>query len=426
MIPAAMTRPEAPAFAAAPRERASPLLSALYLAVAALVLLRVGLIPLLLDLVIGYTSDAGSIVEKLHPTLYGFLGVGLVALLNFRIEFTPWERRVLRAMLAFLAGIVVLLVFASLAGGGGSAGFVIDTYATACCAAFLFLFPPRWRLKLGQAVLIWLALSAVVAIVEFVLKTRLLPFTETEYSFRPTGLAGHPLELALLTAMAIGFVTATAWSLRAKIGMTGLLLIGLAVSGARTALIVGGFSAFLIALVSVGRAASSRRRLEQRIVVVSMTIAAIPFLIGLLYAAGALDRFLGGGLTDANAQARVDIYRVFDYMTWQQLLFGMDPAGMRRIAKVYLDLEFVESSVVFFVTMFGAIGTAFFVLLLGWLLRVLLAGAKPGVVLAAIVFFLIALSSNGLSTKGASIFTLFTLIVAFRQPPARLGAPPAR
>lgn len=394
-------------------DRASPLLSALFLIFAGLALLRVALNPLLLDLLVNYTADSGSIVEKLHPAFYGFIGVAVAVLLCYRVALSPWEVRVIRAMTAFIAGVAAILVATALAGRGGSAGYLIDTYVGACCAALLFLFPQPWRHKVGSLLLAWLILSAVVALVEFVLKTRLQPFSETEYSFRPTGLAGHPLDLGLWTAVAIPFCAVTSWPRWVKSLACAILVLGLGASGARTALIAGLCVTLIIAIGSVGIGLASHRRLERRLIVVAASVAAIPLLIGALYAAGALDRF-GVGFVDANARARVDIYRIFEHMSWNQILLGMDPARMGDIAKVYLDLEFVESSVVIFVTLFGALGTALLAGLFLWLLRILLNGTHPGVILATVLFFTLALSANGLSTKGSSVFLLFSLIIAFR------------
>lgn len=385
----------------------------MFLLFAGLVLMRIGLTPLLLDLAINYTADQGSIAEKLHPALYGFVLVGFLGLICFRLALDAWEVRVVRAILAFVGGLIVLILAATLAGRGGNAGFLIDTYAGACFCVLLFLFPPAWRNVVGQVVVGWLVISAIVALVEFGLKIRFQPFTETEYSFRPIGFAGHPLDLGLWTAVALCFCAATDWSRRTKLAVGAILLVALGASGARLALMVGLTSALIIAIAATGSGLSARKRLEWRIIALTGAILVVPFIIGALYAAGALDRFQGG-IADSNARARVDIYRVFDYLSWQDILFGTDIAWVRKIARDRLQLEFIESSIVIFVSQFGVIGTLFFVSLFAWLLRVLLTGAKPAVLLGTLVFFIVILSSNGLSSKGSSVFTLLTLIVAFR------------
>lgn len=420
-MPSASLRSDAVAPSRAPSRAAtpaSPLLSALFLVLVGLVLLRVMLTPLLLDLVVNYTADQGSIVEKLHPALYGFAGIAVVVLLCFRITLDSWEVAVVRTMMAFLAGLVTLIVLTTLAGRGGNAGFLIDTYAGACFCALLFLFPIAWRNAVGQILVAWMVASALVALVEFVLKIRFQPFSETEYSFRPTGLAGHPLELGMWNAVGLSFCAATDWTRRTKIAACLVLLLALGASGARLALMVGFASALVLALGATGAGLSSRRRMERRIIAMTAAFVVVPLLFAALYAAGGLARFQAG-LVDSNSRARVEIYRVFDYLTWPEFLLGSDIARVRKIALDHLRLEFIESSVVIFVSQFGIIGTGLFVGLFGWLVRTLLRGAKAAVLLGTLVFFVIVLSSNGLSSKGSSIFLLLTLIVAFRPGPAR-------
>lgn len=405
--------------ASAPKAHPAPLLSALYLLFLALALLRIALGAVILDLVINYSTDAGSVVEKLHPALYGFAGIALVALSCFRVVLDAWEVRVVRALLAFNAGIVVILAGTALAGRGGSTGFMIDTYCGASFAILLFLFPQAWRVRVGEALILLLALNALVAMVEFVLKVRFLPFEETETAFRPLGLSSHPLELGIWMAIGPLFTAATSWPRRTKLAIGGLLVAGLGMSGARTALVVGLTATVAWVLGAIGAGLPAQRRLERRLIAAVGLIALIPLGVLGLAAAGGLDRF-ATSVNDANAQTRIDVYGVFAHMTWEQILFGMDPAAMRAIAKTYFGLDAIESSVVVLVSLFGVAGAALFAALLAWLLRILLIGAKPCVVLAVGVFFAVSLSSNAVSTKGSAIFLLFTLIIAMRPTRCRV------
>ncbi len=119
----------------------------------------------------------------------------------------------------------------------------------------------------------------------------------------------------------------------------------------------------MVILGAIGEKAGPRQRLAYRLVAVCALVAMLPLALLALASLGGLDRF-GSWSNDPNAQTRINIYGVFSYMSTQQILFGMDPTAMRRIAKSYLRLEVVESPVVMFVTLFGAIGTALFVGLL--------------------------------------------------------------
>ncbi len=397
------------------------ILSALFIAFATLCLLRVALIPSLLDRVMNYTADEGNLLEKIHPTLYGFVAVGLWGLLTNRIALSAWELRVLRHMSAFLGGMTLILVWLAFTGRLGSSGYLIDSYLTACCAALMLLFPPAWRRMVATMLLGYLVLGAVIGIGEFATHVRLLPYDAKELTFRPTGLSNHPLEFGLACAMAVGFVAAADWRPLPRVLAMAVLVIGGFAAGARLAAIVGLAGAFVVGLVKVGEGQPPRRALERRIIALVSALVVIPVLLGGLYAAGALQRFQGG-LVDESAMARVDIYGVFHFLSWSEILFGTDVAKVRQVALEQFGYSFIESSLVIFVVQFGAIGTALFLGLLANLVRVMLAGARLGVAIGTIAFFIIATSNNGLSTKNAGIFLLFTLILALRPVPQRRGA----
>lgn len=399
---------------ARPEGRAAPVLSTLYLAVLVLALSRTLVGSSVLDLVMDYRADQGPIVEKLHPAIYGFAAVAAFALAAFRIALTPYETRVVRSMLSFFAAIVALIAYTAATGIGTSVGFLVDNDVGACFSALLFLFPLAQRRLVGRALMVVLVLSAMTALVEFVFKVAILPHPAAEASFRPVGLSSHPLELGLWCAVAIPFATAAGWSRRVTALACVILAVGLATSGARTAMVAGGACALVVALAAVAPQRWSRRRLERRLVVAIAAAVAVPLMLGILYAIGALDRFQDGGLADDSAAAHVLVYRVFDYMSWGDILFGVGIQRLDVIALDQLHLFAVESSIVVFVALFGVFGALLFAGTFLWLLAALLRGARPAAVLGTVLFIGVALSNNALSSKEPSMFTLMVVIIAFR------------
>lgn len=395
--------------------RPTPVLSTLYLAVLVLCVLRTLVGANLLDLVMNYRADEGSIVEKIHPTLYGFAAVAAFAMSAFRLEFTRWETSVLRAMLVLVACILVLIAYTTLFGIGSSVGFLIDSYIGACFSALLLLFDARQRRLVGQALLAVMVLSAAVAVFEFVFKVSVLPHPPDESTFRPVGLVSHPLELGLWCAVAIPLATLSGWSRRVNACACLVLAAGLAVSGARTAMLAGGASALVVAVAAVAPQPSSQRRLERRMALVLAAALAAPLVLGGLYVAGALDRFSTGD-GDDSAQARVLVYRVFDYMSWPDILRGIGTQRLTDIALTKLKLFAVESAIVIFVALFGLFGAILFALSFLGMLATLLRGARPAAILATVLFVGVALSNNALASKEPSVFTLLCCIIAFRSP----------
>ncbi|GJD47485.1 hypothetical protein OPKNFCMD_0193 [Methylobacterium crusticola] len=409
-----------------PDGRATPLYSALFLSFAGLILARIAVNSRLLDLVMSYTSEGGSIVEKIHPTFWGLLAVGVVVLLNFRIVLTEWELRVVRALMAFCATAAGLLVFASVTGHSSSVGYLLDSYVTHIALVLLFAFPQAWRRGLGHALLGYMVLSALVAVAEFVLKVRVMPFSEGEAVFRPTGLTTHPLELGLWCAVAIGFVAAGDWPRGGKLAAGAILLAGCVVSGARLATLVGGACALVLMVAQAGAGLEPRRRQERRLLVALGAVLVGPVVLAGLVAAGALGRF-GGGIADENASARIEVYGVLAFLPWRDILLGGDIDAVLKLVQEKYGLPFIESSLLVFVVQFGLFGAALLLGMMARLVRVILRGSRPSAAMAVVAFFAIALSNNGLSTKTSSVFLIIVLAVTMHPggPPRRAPGPGA-
>jgi hypothetical protein len=377
------------------------------------ILLRFLLNANLLDLVIKYSAEGGNIVEKIHPSSYGLILVLAVVLLSFRIELSDWDVRAFRALAAFLTVIALLMLCLLSFGRSGSAGYLIDSYVMACIVGMLLLtFPPEWRLRVGTTLIVFIALSACVAVVEFALQKRLLPYWATETSFRPTGLTEHPLMLGLFCATAVSFVPLTRWRPIVKVGVTMVLLLGAFAAGARLAALAAAGSALVVfALAEWPPGSPARRRQFKALSLLGMIIV-VPVAVAMLVQLGLVNRFQSG-LFDESAMARVNIYGLFNLVSWNEILFGADIARIRYLAFEYFDLEFIESSIVMFVFQFGLFGTAVFLLTLARTFIVLLSGAGRYVVLGTCVFFIVASSNNALSSKTPIVMMIVLLVVSF-------------
>jgi hypothetical protein len=379
----------------------------------AFVLLRFLLNANLLDKVVNYSADGGFIAAKIHPSTYGILGVLIATLLSTRIERGAWELRALRSLMIFVAVMAAIAMFAVTMGHSGSIGYLVDSYLVACASAALMLFfPQTWRELLGTSLLIFIAASACVALVEFALRVRFLPYPFQELSFRPTGRTEHPLVLGLFNAVGISFVAASRWRGTAKAVAIMIMLLGAFASGARVASIVAAAGALFAIASHDWPSASPQTRFRMKAIVLLAVALAIPVALIVLPSLGLFERFQNG-LIDESALARVNIYRLFELVSWNEILFGTDIGNIRRLALYHFDLEFIESSLVMFIFQFGLIGTAIFLLFLARTFLVLLSGASRYVVIGTVAFFIIAFGNNSLSTKTPNMPMIMLLIVAF-------------
>jgi hypothetical protein len=383
-----------------------------------LVLARLILSANILNKFIPYTADGGSTVEKIHPTTYGIFFVLFVQVLTTRVELDAWELRAVRALIVFALAIGALAVFTSLVGDITAIGYLIDTYLVACAAGASLLFVPRpWREKLGASLLIFIAVGTCVAIGEYALKTRLLPFPMDEETFRPTGLSEHPLVLGLYNAVGISFVAVTRWRAFTKACFILLMLLGTVVAGARIASIVAILSALAAVVLYQSPSMAPEKQFRMKALVLFGLILGIPAAIFTLSQLGLLARFQEG-LLDNSGMARVNIYGLFDLVSWREILFGADMKEIAKMALQHFDLEFIESSIILFVFQFGLFGAIVFLLFMARTFFVLVAGARSEVAIGTLAFFVVAGSNNGLSTKTAIVLLIVLLIVAFHGPPS--------
>ncbi len=381
----------------------------------ALVLVRFLLNANLLDKIVNYSADGGSIVTKIHPSTYGIFAVLIGTLVTTRIELGEWELRAIRALMLFVAVMVAIAIFAVLLGHSGSIGYLVDSYLAACASAALMLFfPPAWRERLGSMLLVFISISAILGIIEFVLRRRFLPYPYEELAFRPTGLTEHPLVLGLFNAVGISFVGASRWRGSAKTIAIAIMLLGAFASGARVASIVAGLSAIAAIVLHEWPSSSAQTRFRMKSLMLLTVAMAVPVALIVLPALGLFGRFQNG-LIDESALARVNIYRLFDLVSWNEILFGTDISNIRHLALFHFDLEFIESAFVMFIFQFGLFGMIIFLLSLARTYWVLLSGAGRHVIIGAMAFFAIAFGNNSLSTKTTTMLMVTLLITAFHS-----------
>jgi len=244
------------------------------------------------------------------------------------------------------------------------------------------------------------------------LRVRFLPYPFEELSFRPTGLTEHPLVLGLFSAVGISFVAASRWRGTAKAVTIMIMLLGAFASGARVASILAAISALSAIALHDWPSTSPQTRFRMKAILLLAVALAIPAALIVLPSLGLFERFQNG-LIDESALARVNIYRLFELVSWKEILLGTDIANIRCLALCHFDLEFIESSLVMFVFQFGLVGTVIFLLFLARTFLVLLSGASRFVVIGTLAFFVIAFGNNSLSTKTPNMLMIMLLIVAF-------------
>lgn len=403
--------PSAPSPEALRRETALQL--ALLICFGCAVGLRLFVSPSLMNMVVDYTADTGAFYEKLHFGTYAIFLLLPVALMSHPITLRGDEIVKFRTLLRYVGLIIAFIIYLMATGRAGSSGFVIDTYLVAGAAGLIMLsLPPQSRRMIGGMIVVMLTLSAVIATVEAATRLRLMPYAGGELQFRPVGLAEHPLTLGALCATAIGFAALTRWPIWVRVMTITLLLIGGAASGARLSLLLalGEVALLLVLLPWRGLTARGERRAKIGVLLVALVGGAA--LAALLVAGGLLSRF-GGTLFDENYMARITIYRVFEFVTPGDILFGKNLTDVVAIVNKELGLPYIESAQVFLTFLFGLPLAILFAVVVFRMIYVLVRRAPLAASVGTGVFFLAVLSNNMLATKTPVMTIIVLLLLAF-------------
>ena len=390
-----------------------------FLCAAAAFLLRFTISPQILDRVMNYTAEGGAFYEKLH------IGTDAILLLTPFVLFSrPFflqadEIIKFRWLLRFTLLQLLLIAYLALVGRVNSSGLLIDTYIVAAAAGMLmFALNEGFRRSLGDLTLIMLIVSAAIGIVEAVTKHRLLPYDLVELTFRPIGLADHPLGLGALCATAIGFVPLTRWRIWLKVAAILLLFVGCAASGARFALLTSVAEGFILLLYVPWRGLSRRHEREAKSIVLIFSLIGGAAMAAIMFAGGLLSRF-GNTLFDENFMARVSIYEIFGLVNWNDIMFGMRGDVLLALVVSKLHLPAIESAPVVITLMLGLPLAIVFTILVFWTIYRLVKGAPLAAWIGTISFLLASLSNNTMSSKTPVVAILVVLLVAYGIPKSR-------
>lgn len=376
---------------------------------------RIIVSPQMMNLVVEYTTELAAFYEKLHFGTYAVFLLLPLALIARPFQLRADEIGKFRALVRYCMLMLLLVLILTLTGRAGSSVFLIDTYLVTGAAGLIMLAlgAPSRRL-LGDVTLAMMILSAGIGTLEALTRQRIMLYEAVELQFRPTGLSEHPLALGAWCATAIGFLVLTRWPAWIRVASIFILFVGAAASGARMALLVTVIEIFVIIIFVPWPRLSPRHQRQAKAFVLLATAVLGVILIGVMFAAGLLSRFTTT-LFDDNFFVRVSIYDVFKYVTFEQVMFGMDGAELVKIVTEKLHLPTIESAQVVILLLFGLPLALIFSWLVFWMIWRMLRHAELGAWIGVGAALLAALSNNTLSSKTPMVMMMIVLVLAYNS-----------
>lgn len=376
----------------------------------------------------GYADPGGMPLFKFHFYTYTLLlAVLLVTLAVGLVRFISEQAIEQPGVLQFALVIVLCAAITILRQGMSGVANMANTMFVAPLAVMLvFYLDEERRERLTALIIGFVTVNAVIAICERAAGVNLFVFPEmggVEY-FRATALMGHPLENAFVTSSVIFLVPAMPWSTLRKFVVLAIMVAGILAFGARssfaTTLILGS-------LAFVFFASRALLRGEMRV----STLAAAPWIGLVVLGAGSAltlgtsfgERIVQLAKIDASAQARIDVFKLFDYLSTSDLIYGVDFAEINFLLKTYKDVAIIENCWIGLLLMLGAILFANFAVSLLVFLRSLARGRGALAFFAVVSFLLVASTSNSLRTQTASLLIFAVALIGI---PSRWQIAPAR
>ncbi|WP_378227846.1 VpsF family polysaccharide biosynthesis protein [Aquamicrobium segne] len=360
---------------------------------------------------IPYYSSGGSIITKIHPATYlfvGALGLAVIANPNPAGYLFGLMTRCLGSVF-LLAGSVLLWIFISRYKGDQPTSFLIDSIMVAAIICMLFAdMEKRARLNIARAIHILMVVNCCLSIVEGLSGWRLFPFIlgdiEQEWEYRATALLGHPLIGALTTGV-YTIVLMTVRDVRGlgkrwRLPMILLCLVAMPFIGSRASFaIVYATAAVVVVLHFVGflrGSPVSLRKLTAVLLLLPLSVLAVLAI----YQTGIFDNFINRFIDDGgSARTRFDLFNLFRDLSLPNLLTGYRMVNLDTQIRLSGLYEGIENSWAGHAARYGIVITIVLWCGVGAWFIDMLRSAGRGALLPLAYIFLILSTTVGISGK---------------------------
>lgn len=370
---------------------------------------------------VGYNYDglSGSMATKIHPSTYLiFLMAGWAAVASGN----PVGYAVRGASLhpaSFLLVVAAMVMFATVVARSlpGMAG-TIDTFLPPALVVLLVADMDQPGYRRMELVLHGLmTVNALLGLFEFVTQTHVFPYRFDGEVFpfdtRSTALQGHPLVNAAVTSWySLALLTGSrVLPNPVRLGLIPLQLAALVTFGGRAATVVT-FGLAAVYLFGTGRRALREGRIPLLGAACGLIILSlVPVLIAIMAEQGFFDLLLRRFVSDGgSANARVQMFDMFDPLSFRDLLAGPDIALIESMRRVN-GLEWgIEQPIIKTLLYNGLFIMIMMVVAVAAFLREVARSCAPGVWLPMLSFVILLQTSESIATK-TTLLTKFILMV---------------
>lgn len=376
---------------------------------------------LLENLGIKYVSEGGNPLVKIHISTYILMLTVAIFTLRRGINVPLTSLKELRAswLISFLC--IVLVIFYGLIRFGTSGmAYLVDTMVAPLLALYLLSqLSTTHKNKLLTLLAYLLFINSVIAILEFILGSTLMSVDFSKFShFRSTALLTHPLNNALITA-ALAPILMSYTRIPYLIYFTVVTLALFAFGGrAATGIFMLGVFILIAPKVPAFIAAGVRVSKMRFAIIQALAFFASIFTILVITLTPIGARILSKLHIDGSAQARFDVFIILEQLSPREWFLGASQTLLDNIA-FYIQIDVIENYIIGWIVSFGIICTVLLFLSCYKLpLKIALGKNRNSAKIALIVFILVSLTNNALTTKTPALLFLISamyLVVSRRN-----------
>lgn len=364
------------------------------------------------NLGIPYVSDGGSPLLKIH--LYSYIILLSYFMVSIKIGMTWFINKLgeySNIWLISLSCLSFVIIYGYFRYSTSGMAYMVNTFLVSLMIIPLISILNHSQVdKILKLVSYLILINSVIAIFEFLTNSRIIEVEFKDFSyFRSSALLTHPLNNSLITV-------SLSLLLFNKTFLPGIIyilitLLALFSFGGRSALVIFVFVLFIYCFPKMWKFMTSGVKANKKRVALFMLpgyLAILSFLM-ILINSGITERIMSNLYIDGSASARIDVFFLLEQLTVSEWIWGASHRLLESI-ELYIGINVIENYFIGWIFTFGLIGTIPLTMCVFLPLYYFSKNGDYSSKLSVLIFFLVGITNNSLTTKTPVLLLLFCVL----------------
>ncbi|MGU3161402.1 VpsF family polysaccharide biosynthesis protein [Vibrio cholerae] len=364
------------------------------------------------NLGIPYVSDGGSPLLKIH--LCSYIILLSYFMVSIKIGMTWFSNKLgeySNIWLISLSCLSFVIIYGYFRYGTSGMAYMVNTFLVSLMIIPLISILNHSQVdKILKLVSYLILINSIIAIFEFLTNSRIIEVEFKDFSyFRSSALLTHPLNNSLITV-------SLSLLLFNKTFLPGIIyilitLLALFSFGGRSALVIFVFVLFIYCFPKMWKFMTSGVKANKKRVALFMLpgyLAILSFLM-ILINSGITERIMSNLYIDGSASARIDVFFLLEQLTVSEWIWGASHRLLESI-ELYIGINVIENYFIGWIFTFGLIGTIPLTMCVFLPLYYFSKNGDYSSKLSVLIFFLVGITNNSLTTKTPVLLLLFCVL----------------